>query len=153
MKLSLLAATLLMVFVSACAPESPTSSSSSDGFGKAAPDRFSFPITVSSDCCGNEILEVDINYHQVVRGNGVAYSWKANEWVTGASGSNYHVVFTDNGNQRFDEDGFGGWTGTLHIRVTRDDGCTFTVTVKLRISIDANGNVVKEVVEQTVTCG
>jgi hypothetical protein len=153
MKFSVLALSLIMVFVAACAPESPTSTDTSTGMAKAAPDRFEFQMPIYSDCCGDEFLVIDIKYHQVVRDNGVSYSWKANQQVTGASGSTYRVVFTDNGNQRFDGDSFNGWTGTLHARITRDDGCTFTWTVKLRITFDANGNMVKEVIEETVTCG
>lgn len=153
MKRLLLLLTLSLFVFSACGIPSEPTSPGSTKLGKAIVVDETFPYSIYTDCCGGEYLTFDMNFHLVTRPDGaVIYNWKANDRVVGESGHEYHVVFTDNGVRSGGDDGAGGWVGTLHARVTRDDGCTFTWTVKIRIRWNADGTVVKEVLESTVTC-
>jgi hypothetical protein len=144
---------LFLLLLPACDTRTSEPVSPNNGVAKVDRTEEEFTFPVSTDCCGGEVVPITMKFTLLENANGIHYNWTANEWVTGASGDVYHVFYTDNGFTRWDEsDAMVGRVGTLHMRVVRDDGCTFTMDVKLLIKIDANGVVHKDVYEVVTNC-
>jgi hypothetical protein len=106
-----------------------------------------------NECC-DEVVILSGTAHVVLRGEGQSFNNShlnmKGATGTGENGRSYTQKGSTTQNIEVKEDG--SWTATFQIKMKSDDGCDFTIHQLQKGNFNANGELVVEILNYTITC-
>ena len=147
-------ALISFTFMSCDKSEVPTEPQTSSNALLKATQFKDFPLTVTffNECC-NEFVKLSGTAHFVLRDNGRHFNVTDITGVGGSTGETYtgHNTAVHNESGNFGNGASNGST-VLHVHMTNENGCSFSLRIHIHFTVNANGEVTVQILSIGTKC-